>query len=119
MLRDQGNIVSSAPILDSKKCILSLSEQILTDSEEAELLNGFKFRVAHAHSRLPHTLRHGIEVQDQAHVRGGSFSTPNVAKKELKAVRFLVLNKDIAVLQTFCLLRSSDCGWLFPRDPTE
>jgi hypothetical protein len=46
------NSLSSAPILDSKKCILNLSKHILTDAEEAVLIQGLNFLVMHPHSSL-------------------------------------------------------------------
>jgi hypothetical protein len=74
-------VYNTNPASASKKFILILSKYVLTDTEEAVLMKGFNFLVTNPHSnldmacavesvvsKLPQT-RHGIQVEDQVHVR--------------------------------------------------
>jgi hypothetical protein len=111
LLYDQRNKVLSASASDSRKFILNLSKHVLTDSEEAVLMKGLNFSVAKPRSNLdmacamesvaselPQTLGKEFRWKIRSMLEKSRSSIPNMNKKELKAVKYLRLNKEIRIL---------------------
>jgi hypothetical protein len=111
MLKNQHDKVGSTPAPVSKKFVLNISEYVLTDSEESVLLKGLNFALANPHSnldmacavesvvsKLPQTLGMEFRWKIRSMLQKSKSSTPNMNKKEMKAVKLLRLNQDIRIL---------------------
>jgi hypothetical protein len=111
MLKNQHDKVRSTPVPVSKKFVLNLSEYVLTDSEESVLLKGLNFALANpvsnldmacavesVVSKLQQTLGMEFRWKIRSMLQKSKSSTSNMSKKEMKAVKSLMLNQDIRII---------------------